>query len=458
MTTYYEDFSGFTVGDGWTEISGTWTYAGDNHPKSIVSNANADSGKAMRVDATTFGIGVSTLSTVASAISSNGGMANVEVYGKFQVATDGVIAWGIGAQNGTGVNAWGVLAKGSPRTPNLFSDDDAGTGASFLPQPIAGATAATDIWHFWFKVSSDETEIQGKAWKDGDSEPTASTASLSAAPSPRSNIVGLYNRGNVTEVDVLFLGWGFDGDAAPRSAAPAGISGTASGTFPLTGSATGTVAVAGAASGTLPLTGSATGAVAVTGAASGTLPLTGTATGAVAVTGAASGTLPLTGAATGTVAGVITGAASGALPLTGTAAGTVAVAGAGSGALPLTGAATGAVAVTGAGAGTLPLTGAATGTARDPGELFASGTLPLTGSAAGTVALVGVASGTLPLTGSATGVAVQPFPPLQRKAAEFPLNVPFTDAAGRMTPEAAANWARMVAALKELQERVEALS
>lgn len=102
--------------------------------------------------------------------------------------------------------------------------------------------------------------------------------------------------------------------------APPGVSGGASGTLDLTGSATGTVLVSGTAAGTLDLTGQAAGTVRVAGQAAGTLPLSGAAAGQVRVQGQASGVLPIGGAADGQI--VIRGQAAGVLDLTGAAAGT----------------------------------------------------------------------------------------------------------------------------------------
>lgn len=85
--------------------------------------------------------------------------------------------------------------------------------------------------------------------------------------------------------------------------APPPVSGTSSGTLPLSGSASGLVTagpVEGTASGELPLTGSAVQGSVATGAASGDLPLTGSASGGTEggpISGTASGTLPLTGSA-----------------------------------------------------------------------------------------------------------------------------------------------------------------
>lgn len=192
--------------------------------------------------------------------------------------------------------------------------------------------------------------------------------------------------------------------AALRPAWTAGGStGTASGTFPLTGAAAGTGAIAGTASGTLPLTGSASGTVgsAITGSAAGTLSLSGSSSTTAKITGSAAGSLPLTGSATGTAR--VAGSASGSLPLSGSASATVRIAAAASGSFALTGAATGAVRIVGAAGGSISLTGNATGAARVSG--IASGALPLSGSAAATARIVGVASGSLPLSGSASGIA-----------------------------------------------------
>ena len=187
-----------------------------------------------------------------------------------------------------------------------------------------------------------------------------------------------------------------------------GINGVASGSLPLTGSATGTVLVQGVASGDLPLTGSSTATVLVRGSASGDLPLSGSATGSaiVGIVGTAVGELPLTGSSTATV--LVQGVASGSLPLTGSATGTVLVQGVASGSLPLTGSATGST-ISGSiaiASGDLPLTGIATGLVLVQG--VAAGNLSLTGSATGTVLIRGSAAGNLALTGTSTGTVFTP--------------------------------------------------
>ena len=183
-----------------------------------------------------------------------------------------------------------------------------------------------------------------------------------------------------------------------------GVTGTASGELPITGSATGTARVAGTASGTLPITGSATGTVRVAGTASGTLPITGSATGAVRVAGTASGDLPITGSAAGVVGNPpVTGTASGTLPITGAATGVVLVRGAAAGALPITGSASGAVLVRGTASGVLPITGSATGGQGLPATAVAHGTLPITGSARGVVGALRLpAQPRMPRTDAAT--------------------------------------------------------
>lgn len=185
-----------------------------------------------------------------------------------------------------------------------------------------------------------------------------------------------------------------------------GINGSASGSLPLTGSATGTVLVQGSGSGDLPLTGSSTGTVLVQGVASGSLSLTGSSTGTVLIRGTASGDLPLTGTATGSAIVGVVGIAVGELPLSGSSTGTVSIRATAAGDLPLTGSATGAVLIRGSASGDLPLTGSATGSTISGTVAIASGELPLTGIASGSVLVQGVASGNLSLTGIASGTVL----------------------------------------------------
>lgn len=141
--------------------------------------------------------------------------------------------------------------------------------------------------------------------------------------------------------------------------------------------------VTGSSSGTFALTGSAAGAVAIAGASSGAFSLSGTATGAVQAVGASSGTFALSGSATGAVGSNVVGASTGTFDLTGSAAGAVAVAGASS--------------------GTFALTGTATGTAAQPNTGASSATFALSGAATGTVAVAGASSGTFDLFAQGTG-------------------------------------------------------
>lgn len=180
-----------------------------------------------------------------------------------------------------------------------------------------------------------------------------------------------------------------------------GVTGTASGSISLTGSATGTVSVSGTASGTFALTGSATAAIAIAGAASGTLDLTGSATGSTLVTteGTASGTIDLSGSATGAVA--VAGTATGSIGLSGSSSCAVALSGAVTGSIAITGAATGAVAVSGAATGAIDLSGSTSGAIAIAGS--ASGSIGLDGNASAIVAVAGVSSGSIGLAGAASG-------------------------------------------------------
>lgn len=199
----------------------------------------------------------------------------------------------------------------------------------------------------------------------------------------------------------------------PLSGAASGkarTTGVANGTFGLSGSATGTARVAGLASGAFPLNGTSAGVVQIRAAASGSIALTGSAVGVVRASGSASGTLPLTGSASGTSTNAISGVASGTLPLAGSSTATSAVVGNAAGILPLAGSSTGLVAIVGAAGGALPLGGQAAATSRIEGA--AVGAFDLTGSASGTVigSISGTAAGVLPLTGSAAGTVSIPVP------------------------------------------------
>lgn len=142
-----------------------------------------------------------------------------------------------------------------------------------------------------------------------------------------------------------------------------GITGTASDTVAVTGSATGTVAIAGAASSTVSVTGVATGAVLVKGAASDTVAVTGAATGVIgaSITGQAAGSVGVTGASTGKVR--VAGSAASSVSVTGASTGAVRVKGTAAGAVTVTGSAVGAVlgSITGQAADTVTVTGTATG-------------------------------------------------------------------------------------------------
>lgn len=149
---------------------------------------------------------------------------------------------------------------------------------------------------------------------------------------------------------------------ALRPATASGVTGTASDTVSVTGSAAGTVKVAGAGADTVSVTGSSAGTVLVVGAATDTVAVTGAATGVIgsSITGTASDTVTVTGAAAGAVA--VAGAATDTVSVVGSSAGTVLVRGAAADTVTVTGAASGLVLspVVGTAADTVTISGAAT--------------------------------------------------------------------------------------------------
>lgn len=187
-------------------------------------------------------------------------------------------------------------------------------------------------------------------------------------------------------------------------ATSSGASASASGTLPLSGSATGTAPASGQSSGVLPLSGAATGAALVAGQASGVLPLSGAGTAQSLAKAQGQGVLPLGGSATAATVPVGPGAvASGALPLGGAATAVALVMAQASGVLPLGGTATAVAPAKGLASGALPLGGSAI--ARAPISADAAGTMPLGGSATAQALVTAQASGSLPFAGSATAVA-----------------------------------------------------
>lgn len=143
--------------------------------------------------------------------------------------------------------------------------------------------------------------------------------------------------------------------------------------------------ITGTASDTVSVTGSATGTVAIAGTAATTVSVTGVATGAVLVKGAASDTVAVTGAATGVIGASITGQAAGSVGVTGASTGKVRVAGTAASTVSVTGASTGAVRIKGTAAGSVTVTGSAVG------AVLGS----ITGQAADTVTVTGTATGVI---------------------------------------------------------------
>ena len=188
----------------------------------------------------------------------------------------------------------------------------------------------------------------------------------------------------------------------PHKASPPqtedGITGSASGTLPLTVTGQAVAINRATGSGTLALTGSSTARVPVAANSNGAINLAGSSSGTVLTNASASGDLALTGSAA-TVA-QNTANAAGSLALTGDAAATLAVRGDGAGAIELDGSG----AFEGAGvyaeaSGTLEVTGASSARTRISGSV--SGSIALSGAAQTKAAVAANAAGALVIVGSA---------------------------------------------------------
>ncbi len=187
---------------------------------------------------------------------------------------------------------------------------------------------------------------------------------------------------------------------ALRPAASSGVTGTASGTADVIGSASASVAVSAAGSGTSGVTGSAAGSVAVLASAEGTATITGAASGAVLVDAQASGAASITGAASGAVS--VSAVMAGETSVTGTASAAVQISAAGSGEATVTGSATGTVGdsgITGTASGEVSVTGAAVAAVQVSAD--AAGAVTVTGAAAASVAVTSSAQGEASVSGSA---------------------------------------------------------
>jgi hypothetical protein len=225
--------------------------------------------------------------------------------------------------------------------------------------------------------------------------------------------------------------------SSPRQGSASGswsVAGSSTGTRTPKGSGTGTYSYAGSATGRAVRQGSASGSYSYTGAATGSRPLRGHATASWTASGAATGARGSSGQATGswTIQGSSTGstsrsgsatgsysftttaqgqtqrggASSAAYAFTATAEGQTQPVGAGSGSYSFAGAATGATSTSGSAAGSWQVDGTATGAKITRGS--AAGSWHFTGEAAGpTIGNSGAASGLWTYSGSGVGATVR---------------------------------------------------
>lgn len=208
---------------------------------------------------------------------------------------------------------------------------------------LSTAYSSSDLTDFTSGIVSNVYDIAygvgHKSWTSGAFDAAAWTGTETATTDSRASVV-----------------------LALRPATASGVTGTASDTVSVTGSAAGTVKVAGAGADTVSVTGSSAGTVLVVGAATDTVAVTGAATGVIgsSITGTASDTVTVTGAAAGAVA--VAGAATDTVSVVGSSAGTVLVRGAAADTVTVTGAASGLVLspVVGTAADTVTISGAAT--------------------------------------------------------------------------------------------------
>lgn len=185
---------------------------------------------------------------------------------------------------------------------------------------------------------------------------------------------------------------------------PSGITGTASGTADVTGSAAASARTTASVSGATDVTGASAGTLRAFATITGTADVTGTATataGATSIIGTASGASDVTGSASGTLRAAVT--VSGTADTTGAATGTLRAAVTVTGVADTTGAATVSARTAAAVTGSAGVTGASTGTLR--ATATASGSVGVSGAATGTVSAAptaGTASGVAGVTGAAT--------------------------------------------------------
>lgn len=185
---------------------------------------------------------------------------------------------------------------------------------------------------------------------------------------------------------------------------PSGITGTASGTADVTGSAAASARTTASVSGSADVTGASAGTLRAFATITGTADVTGTATataGATSIICTASGTADVAGAASGTLRAAVT--VSGTADTTGASAGTLRASVAVTGAADTTGAATVSARTAAAATGSADVTGASTGTLM--ATATASGSADVSGATAGNVIAFATASGSADTTGNASGFA-----------------------------------------------------
>ena len=254
---------------------------------------------------------------------------------------DTTTAMDVARTTATGTN--GILVDPPSITPStsgaLIVVVGCGAGA---PAALSTPYASSDLTDFASGLVSNLYDlaygIGHKSWTSGAFDAGAWTGTETANTDSRASVV-----------------------MALRPATASGVTGTASDTVSVTGSAAGTVKVAGAGADTVSVTGSSAGTVLVVGAATDTVAVTGAATGVIgsSITGTASDTVTVTGAAAGAVA--VAGAATDTVSVVGSSAGTVLVRGAAADTVTVTGAASGLVLspVVGTAADTVTISGTA---------------------------------------------------------------------------------------------------
>lgn len=186
---------------------------------------------------------------------------------------------------------------------------------------------------------------------------------------------------------------------------PSGITGTASGTADVTGSAAASARTTASVSGSADVTGASAGTLRAFATVTGTADVTGAATataGATSITGTASGTAGVTGASAGTLRASVT--VSGSADMTGAATASARATATATGAAGVTGASTGTLRATATASGYADVSGAATGSTSSTAiNGTASGIAGVTGAATAAMRSVAVAAGSANVTGTSSG-------------------------------------------------------